>query len=53
MRELFNKEPGPGSYSLSTAESSVMVGSTASQSTKGLGNGFVSKTDRFKETGMH
>jgi len=30
MKELFNKEPGPGSYSLSTAESSVMTGSTAS-----------------------
>ncbi|CDW91055.1 UNKNOWN [Stylonychia lemnae] len=53
MKELFNKDPGPGSYSLSTAESSVMTGSTASQSTKGVGNGFVSKTERFKETGMH
>eukprot|EP00347_Sterkiella_histriomuscorum_P014154 403361955 len=54
MKELFNKDPGPGTYSISTADTSVMGGSSvASQSTKGVGNGFVSKTQRFKEMAMN
>lgn len=50
MKELFNREPAPGTYSVSTAESSVM--NSTSRSLYGYGNGFVSKTDRFKELPM-
>jgi hypothetical protein len=54
MKELFNKDPGPGTYSVSTADTSIMGAiSTTSHSTKGLGNGFISKTDRFKEMPMN
>ena len=45
MQELFNREPGPGTYVQSTPS---IGGSTASQSITGFGNGFVSKSDRFK-----
>ena len=51
MKELFNREPGPGAYSIATAES-TMGASTASQSTQGLGNGFISKSDRFRVNPM-
>lgn len=52
MKELFNKDPGPGTYSVSTAETSVMGATSASFSNQGFGNGFISKTDRFREIAM-
>jgi len=45
IKEAFNKEPGPGSYSCPTAATSTM----SLTSTQGFGNGFVSKQERFKE----
>ena len=53
MKEIFNKDPGPGTYSNSTAESSVMTGISSQTNTQGYGNGFVSKTERFKEMPMN
>lgn len=51
MKEFFNREAGPGTYSVSTAESSQM-GSMSVNNMQGFGNGFASKTERFKETTM-
>ena len=52
FKELFNREPGPGSYSvISTAADSVISGGI-SFNTQGTGNGFVSKSDRFAIAGM-
>ena len=46
MKEIFNKEPAPGSYSLSTTDTSKMS-QTPSMSNRGYGNGFVSSNHRF------
>lgn len=51
FKELFSREPGPGSYSIiSTAADSVISG--VSHNIQGTGNGFVSKADRFSKAGM-
>ena len=50
MKEFFNRDPGPGTYTNSTAESSIMGSTTSTTSNiRGFLNGFVSKSDRFKE----
>lgn len=33
MKELFNREPGPGTYSVSTADSSILGSQSVSHST--------------------
>ncbi len=45
------ENPGPGSY-LKEAHLSKMNNKSDSLSRKGLGNGFVSKTDRFKNNSL-
>ena len=51
FKELFNREPGPGAYSvISSAADSVITG--MSHNVQGTGNGFVSKADRFSKAGM-
>jgi hypothetical protein len=52
MKELFSRDPGPGTYSATTAADSVMGASTTSNSTQGFGSGFISKQERFKKMPM-
>jgi hypothetical protein len=55
FKELFSRDPGPGSYSvISSAADSVISGanSIVSFNTQGTGNGFVSKADRFATAGL-
>ena len=55
FKELFSRDPGPGSYSvISNAADSVISGanSIVSFNTQGTGNGFVSKADRFANAGL-
>ena len=58
FKELFSREPGPGSYSImSTTADSVISGSATLNplntfNAQGTGNGFVSKSDRFAIAGL-
>ena len=49
MKELYNRDPAPGSYSVSTAETSMLSTTAAIQNSRGYGNGFVSKNNRFTQ----
>jgi hypothetical protein len=54
---LFNREPGPGSYSVTTPQTDSVISGTATSvathfNIQGAGNGFVSKADRFATAGL-
>lgn len=54
---MFNRDPGPGSYTVVSAQADSVISGTATSvpthfNIQGVGNGFVSKADRFATNGL-
>lgn len=52
FKELFSRDPGPGSYSVISSTGDSVINGSVQFNTQGTGNGFVSKSDRFAIAGM-
>ena len=54
---MFNRDPGPGSYTVISSQADSIISGTATSmpahfNIQGAGNGFVSKADRFAIAGL-